>query len=507
MNQTKDTLDILESVPPKATPKEWWGLAVLALPCILYAMDFTVLQLAVPHLLKDLGSSNNALLWIMDIYGFVLAGFLITMGILGDKIGRRKLLLIGATLFGIASLFAAFSTSSTELIIARAILGLAAATLAPSTLSLIRNMFHDEKQRGIAIGVWITSFSVGSAIGPLVGGSLLTHFWWGSVFLVAVPVMALLLILGPKLLPEFKDKTAGRPDLLSATLTLLTILPVIYALKTIATHGLDIISVFAIAASVGFGYWFVRRQETLSHPFVDLSLFRSKVFSALIFIYVVVFFIMFASFYFISKYLQLVRGMDALEAGLWTLPWALSFVVGSMLGPLLTQKFSTYKILAVGLLISSIGLAILVPLSTGTPLGMYVLGFSMLALGFGPVLSLITDSIIATVPPKRAGMASGISETASELGGALGIALLGSLAAFIYTSSIEHAYIQIPGDTLGATLQAAGSLTASAAQEATLLAKEAYTSSLHWIFAVSTGLSLGASVLAYIIYQRKRKLS
>jgi len=214
-------------------------LAVIALPCLLYSMDLTVLFLAVPHLSADLQPSSTQLLWITDIYGFLLAGLLITMGTLGDRIGRRRLLLLGAALFGLASLLAAYATSPGLLIAARALLGVAGATLAPSTLSLLRNMFHDHRQRTVAIAVWITSFSAGAAIGPLLGGVLLERFWWGSVFLLAVPVMLLLLVLGPMLLPEYRDPDAGRLDLGSAALSLTAVLAVIYGLKQLAQDGLS----------------------------------------------------------------------------------------------------------------------------------------------------------------------------------------------------------------------------------------------------------------------------
>jgi DHA2 family multidrug resistance protein-like MFS transporter len=213
----------------KATRREWLGLIAIAFPCMIYSMDLTVLNLAVPHArCADLKPSAVQLLWIVDIYGFLIAGSLITMGTLGDRIGRRKVLLAGAVLFGIASVIAAFSTSAEMLIAARALLGIAGATLAPSTLSLIRNMFHDPAERTFAISVWATSYSVGAGMGPLLGGVLLEYFWWGSVFLLAVPVMVLLLIVGPILLPEYRDPQAGRLDIASALLSLAAILPVIY---------------------------------------------------------------------------------------------------------------------------------------------------------------------------------------------------------------------------------------------------------------------------------------
>jgi MFS transporter, DHA2 family, multidrug resistance protein len=232
--ETRNSGSPISDPPAKATRREWIGLAVIALPCLLYSMDLTVLNLAVPHLSAALRPSSAQLLWIVDIYGFMIAGSLIPMGTLGDRIGRRRLLLVGAAAFGVASVLAAFSTSANRLSAARAVLGIAGATLAPSTLSLIRNMFLDPEQRTAAIGVWITSYSVGGAIGPILGGLLLQHFWWGSVFLLGVPVMVLLLLVGPVLLPEYRDPNAGRPDVISAAQSLFAILLVIYGLKQIA---------------------------------------------------------------------------------------------------------------------------------------------------------------------------------------------------------------------------------------------------------------------------------
>src|SRR5688500_9194547 len=211
MNGTNEMNETSTESAPKAGPRAWIGLAVIALPCLLYSMDLTVLHLAVPALTRDLEPSSAQLLWIIDIYGFLVAGTLITMGTLGDRIGRRKLLMLGAAAFGVTSVLAAFSTSAEMLIATRALLGLAGATLAPSTLSLIRNMFMDPAQRTIAVSVWITSYSAGAAIGPPLGGLLLEFFWWGSVFLLAVPVMVVILIAGPRLLPEFRDPNAGKP--------------------------------------------------------------------------------------------------------------------------------------------------------------------------------------------------------------------------------------------------------------------------------------------------------
>src|SRR5829696_3144907 len=237
-NDHQGSESVTASEAPRARRREWIGLAVIALPCLLYSMDLTVLELAVPKLSADLKPTSSQLLWILDIYGFLLAGFLITMGTLGDRIGRRRLLLIGAAAFGAASVLAAFSRSAEMLIATRAVLGVAGATLAPFTFSLFANIFLDPDQRTLAIGVWATSFSAGAAIGPLAGGLLLEYVWWGSVFLLAVPVMALLLVLGPVLLPEFRYPHTGRLDLFSATLSLAAVLAMIYGLKQVAQEGL-----------------------------------------------------------------------------------------------------------------------------------------------------------------------------------------------------------------------------------------------------------------------------
>ena len=323
---------------PKATRREWIGLAVIALPCLLYSMDLTVLYLAVPHLTADLTPTSAQLLWISDIYGFLIAGSLITMGTLGDRIGRRKLLLMGATAFGIASVLAAFSNSAEMLIATRALLGVAGATLAPSTLSLIRNMFLDPHQRTFAIGIWATSFSVGGALGPLLGGVMLEQFWWGSVFLLGVPVMALLLVVGPKLLPEFRDPNAGRLDLTSAAMSLLAVLSVIYGLKRMAQDGAGVVPATFIVAGIAIGVLFVRRQRRLADPLIDLRLFRIPAFSAALATNMLGIFVAFGTFLFTSQYLQLVLGFSPFVAGLWTLPSSVGFIVGSMMAPILVRR-------------------------------------------------------------------------------------------------------------------------------------------------------------------------
>jgi DHA2 family multidrug resistance protein-like MFS transporter len=451
---------------PKATSREWIGLAVLALPCLLYSMDLTVLNLAVPKLSAALRPSSTELLWIVDIYGFVLAGALIPMGVLGDRIGRRRLLLIGAVAFGCASVVAAFAPSVEALIAARALLGLGAATLAPSTLSLLRSMFLDPKERTFAVGVWISSFSAGGAIGPLVGGVLLEFFWWGSVFLINLPVMALLLAVGPRLLPEFRDPQAGKPDILSAALCIATVLAVIYGIKRIAEHGADWVAAAAIVLGLAIGAAFVRRQRLLVEPFLDLRLFRRFTFSAALAINVFGFFVAFGTFLLIAQYLQLVIGLSPLAAGLWSAPSGIAFVLSAMLTPRIVNHLKPPYAIAIGFVIAAFGFGLLTQTGTTHDLAVVATAYAVFSLGLAPVFTLASDLIVSTAPAERAGAAAGISEMSTELGGALGIALLGSVVTFIYRGAVAGALegelppdaLEAARDTLAGALSVAGAL-------------------------------------------------
>jgi len=423
----------------KATRREWIGLAVIALPCVLYAMDLTVLNIAVPRMSEDLKPTSSQLLWILDIYGFMVAGSLITMGNLGDRIGRRRLLMIGAAAFGVTSVVAAFSTSPGMLIAARALLGVAGATLAPSTLSLIRVMFRDHQQRTFAIGVWVTSYSIGGIIGPLLGGVVLEYFWWGSVFLLGVPVTLLLLLVGPRLLPEFRDPEAEPVDILSAVLSLAGVLLVIYGLKRVAEHGTEVLAGISVVAGVLVGVIFVRRQPKLTHPLIDLRLFRSATFSTALGTYLLGTFAVFGGFVFISQYLQLVLGLQPLQAGLWSLPSFGAFILASMIVPPITRKIPAPQLIAAGLLIAAAGFGVLTQIDRAPPLAVIVTGSVLYSLGISPVFILATDIIVGSAPIARAGAASAISETSSELGGALGIAILGSIGTAVYRARMAAA--------------------------------------------------------------------
>jgi DHA2 family multidrug resistance protein-like MFS transporter len=496
---------------PKATRREWIGLAVIALPCMLYSMDLTVLNLAVPALSADLRPSSAELLWIVDIYGFLVAGSLITMGTLGDRIGRRKLLMIGAAAFGIASVLAAYSTSAAMLIAARALLGVAGATLAPSTLSLIRNMFHDPHQRTVAISVWIMSYSAGAAIGPVIGGVLLEYFWWGSVFLINVPVMALLLALGPVLLPEFRDPGAGRLDLLSAAQSVAAVLAVIYGLKRIAEHGPGWVPALAILVGLAVGAAFLRRQRGLADPLIDLKLFRIPAFSAALAVNVLGFSTCFAAFLFIAQYLQSVIGLTPLQAGLWGLPSALAFIAGSMLTPMIVRRFRPATVIVGGMAVSAAGFVLLALVDdAASPLAMLVTGSVVFSIGLTPVVALTTDLVLGVAPPERAGAAASMSETSSEFGGALGIAVLGSIVTAVYRSEVAGALpsgltteaADAARATLGGAVAVAEGLQGPPGAALLEAARAAFAQSFELVSGVSAVIAVAIAMLAAAMLRR-----
>jgi MFS transporter, DHA2 family, multidrug resistance protein len=497
----------------KAGRREWIGLAVIALPCVVYAMDLTVLNLALPALSEDLQPTSVELLWIVDIYGFLVAGLLITMGTLGDRIGRRRLLLIGAAAFGLASLLAAFSTSAGMLIAARALLGVAGATLAPSTLSLLRNMFEDPQQRTFAIGVWITSFSVGAAIGPVIGGLLLEQFWWGSVFLPALPVMGLLLIVGPRLLPEYRDPEASKLDLISVVLSLIAVLAVIYGLKEIAQDGLGTLPALSITVGLVVGAVFVLRQQRLAEPLIDLDLFRVPAFNGALAANTLGFFVNFGIAVFIAQYLQLVIGLSPFEAGLWTLPYACSFVVGAMLTPLIVRRIPPAFAMAGGLVVTAIGFGLLTQVDGDSSLATLVSGSVVFALGLAPLYTLAADLMVGAATPERAGAAAGISETSSEFGGALGIATLGAIGTAVYRGQVDEGLpagappeaLEAAQDTLGAAVAAGEDIPAEFAPQLVDAGQEAFTQAFQVAAGLNVAVAIAAAILAVTLVRRARE--
>ncbi|MFB9236795.1 MFS transporter [Plantactinospora siamensis] len=476
------------------------------LPLLLVSMDVSVLYFAVPFLSRELRPTGTEQLWIFDIYGFVLAGLLITMGALGDRIGRRRLLLIGAVAFGAASLLAAYAGSAELLILARALLGVGGATLMPSTLGLIRAMFRDERERGKAIAIWTAAMTGGIAIGPVLSGLLLEHFWWGSVFLINLPAMALLVLLGPVVLPEHRSPTAGGFDVLSSVLSLATILPVIYGIKELARNGLAVVPVLAIVLGVGFGAAFLRRQRRRPQPMLDLALFRRPAFAGSLLVNVLGMFALVGFAIFTTQYLQLVAGMSPLRAALWSvLP---TVVVGGVapLAAALAARTNRAYVMAGGFLVAAGGFALLTRVPAEAGLWVLLTGATGYAAGVVAVLSLVTDVVLGEAPPDRAGTVSGLLESATEFAGALGMALLGSVGTAVYRRDMGGPLPGLPAaaaaparETLAGAYTVAGTLPADAAAALLRAARSAFLAGLHAAAVVALLVMLLAAGLCLLL--------
>jgi MFS transporter, DHA2 family, multidrug resistance protein len=493
-----------------ATPagrREWIALAVLLLPLLLVSMDVSVLYFAVPFISRDLAPTSAEQLWIFDIYGFVLAGLLITMGSVGDRIGRRRLLLLGASLFGLASLAAAFSSSPLMLIFARALLGIGGATLMPSTLALIRNIFHAEQERGTAVAIWTSGLTFGVALGPILSGFLLERFWWGSVFLINVPFMLMLLMLAPALVPEHRDAIAGRFDFGSSVLSLGSVLPAIYGIKELAAHGPTPVSLASVAVGIGVGVFFVRRQMVRAHPMIDLDLFRRRAFSGSIAMNVVAMFALVGMAIFTTQYLQSVLGLAPLEGALWSVVPTLGVGLAATLATLLVQRgMQRAYLMSLGFVLAAGGLVLITRVGIDSPLWLILVGAGLLGAGMVVVMSLGTELVMAAAPASRAGTASALLETGSEFGGALGIAVLGSIGTAVYRTSLSALRLPEPAEpireTLGGALAVASQLPSPAAETVVLLARSAFIDSMHAAALAATIVAGLAAVSAVLVLRR-----
>ncbi|MDQ1127496.1 DHA2 family multidrug resistance protein-like MFS transporter [Microbacterium sp. SORGH_AS 505] len=480
----------------------WAALAVLMLPVLLVSVDNTVLSFALPEIARDLTPTSAQQLWIIDVYPLVLAGLLVTMGSLGDRLGRRRLLMIGATGFAVISALAAFAPSAELLIVARAAMGFFGAMLMPSTLSLLRSIFTDRDQRRLAIAVWASMFSAGSALGPIVGGVLLEQFAWGSVFLLAVPVLVPLLVLAPILVPESRDPKPGRIDPLSIVLSMATMVPIVYAIKEFAVHGPGVLPVVLVLAGLAFGWMFVRRQLRSDAPMLDMRLFRQGAFTGALLVNLLSVVALVGFLYFVTQHLQLIVGLSPLQAGLALVPGLVLMIVSGLAVVPISRRVSPRVVVPVALALS-VAAYVMIALSTdAAALGTLIAAFGLLGLGIGAAETVSNELILATAPPAKAGAASAVSETAYELGAVLGTAVLGGILTALYRSGIRLPE-GVPADaadaarqTLGGAVTVAEGLPAGLGQRVLDAAASAFDSGVGVTSIIGAVLVVCAAVIA-----------
>ncbi|MGV9547333.1 MFS transporter [Streptomyces ardesiacus] len=502
MNRTLQPARPTEAV---RRPGRWLALSVLVLAVLLVAVDATVLGLATPYISEDLAPSGTQLLWIGDVYSFVIAGLLVSMGSLGDRIGRKRLLLAGATAFGAISVLNAYAHTPEVLILARALLGVAGATLMPATLALIRNLFHDPRERSLAVGIWGAAASAGAAVGPVVGGFLLEHFWWGSVFLINLPVMAVLVVVGVKLLPESRNPDPGPWDLPSVALSLVGMVGVVYAVKETAAHGFAWATLAAGLLGAAALYGFVRRQLTMPVPLLDMRLFRNRGFSGAVLADLLTILGLSGLVFFLSQYLQLVQGRRPFEAGLAELPAAVGAVVAGLIAGRAARRFSVRAVVSGGL--AAVGLALAALTVVGQHTGYPLLGTALLVVGLGAgfAFTVTADVILSSVPGEQAGAASAVSETAYELGAALGIAVLGSIVTGVYRDFTGPAGTpDAAHESLGGAVEAAAHLPAPAAGALLDSARQAFVDGLALAAGVGAVVLLAAAAAAWFLLRGQR---
>ena len=502
-----------ENTGPGAGWREWVGLAVLCLPTFLVSMDFSVLYLAVPHLTVALAPSGIQQLWIVDSYGFLIAGFLVTMGRLGDRIGRKRLLLIGGAVFGVASVAAAFSTSPAMLIASRALLGVAGAAVTPSVLALVTGMFTDERRRSRAIAVYLTCFMGGTTLGPLVGGVLLEYFWWGSVFLVAVPGIVLLLVFGPSLLPEQQAPHAGKLDPVSVLLSLAAILPFVYGLKGLARNGLEWFPAAALVFGIAVGVLFVQRQRRLEDPLLDLLMFGNRTFSSALVLSFVTALVGAGTLLLVTLYLQNVTGLTPLAAGLILLVPNVLMIAGNPSTPAAAEHIRPAYLISGGLVVAGVGYLIFTLAdSTSGPTTIFV-AMCVVMIGTAPLAALCNHLAMGAVPADKVGSGASVFQTTIELALGLGIATLATLGTAVYRSNVERALGAVPPDVADAAresieraIAAAGQLPPEQGGDLLAAARDAFTSGLHVVGIVSAIFYAGLAVLAIRTFRHVRNI-
>ena len=495
---------------PRAGARAWWALIVLTLPVLLVSVDNTVLSFALPEIALALHPSGAEQLWIIDAYPLVLAGLLVTMGTLGDRFGRRRMLLIGATGFAVVSALAAFAPTAGLLIAARVMLGFFGAMLMPSTLSLLRSIFQNRDQRRMAIAVWASAFSAGAALGPIVGGFLLEHFGWGSVFLIAVPVLIPLLIAAPLLVPESRDPAPGRVDPISIVLSMGAMIPVVYAIKSFAVDGPTIGALLWAMLGVVLGALFVRRQLRSQSPMLDMALFRLGTFSGAILVNLLSVVALVGFLYFVSQHLQLVIGLSPMDAGFALVPGMVVMIIAGLVVVPISRRVRPHIVVPAALVFSVLGYLLVAFASQDRSILTLVIAFVVLGIGIGAAETISNELILSSAPPAKAGAASAVSETAYELGAVLGTSVLGGIITALYRGAlvtpdgVPAELAATARETLAGAYAAAHELTGPLAGQLWEAATSAFESGVAVTSLIGAGLVVTAGVVAAVTLRTPR---
>ncbi|MFD9903089.1 MFS transporter [Streptomyces sp. NPDC059063] len=491
---------------PTPHPGRWAALAVLCASLLLVAMDATILNVALPSLIDDMRPTAVQQLWIIDIYGLVLGGLLVTSGAIGDRFGRKRLFLVGFVLFGVASVVAATATTPWQLIAGRVLLGIGGAMVMPSTLSLIRTVFTDPRERTLAIGVWAAVAGAGAAVGPLVGGLLVEKYGWSAAFWVNVPIVVVTVCAGIALLPEFRSAGSGRLDWPGAALSVVGVVALAWGIKHVAKGSLAVGDLAILALGLVLLTVFARRQLTLADPLLDVRLFRNRAFTAAALAAFLAMLAIGAALFLMSLWLQYVHGYSPFAAGLRTLPAAGAMLAGSLLTPWLMERAGVRAVMALGLGCLTAGFLLLAVSPEPTPYGVVAAVFVALGLGDGLAVTASASVLVSAVPAERAGQAGAVSETAYEVGVGLGVALLGSLHAAVYAGHMDGRPTAAR-ESIGGAVETAERLGGAAGDRLLDAARAAFESALTATAYVSTGIVAAVALLVVWLVPRGFKAS
>ncbi|MER6288343.1 MFS transporter [Streptomyces sviceus] len=502
MSGTTTAAAMLRRRTAGAGANRWVVLVVLCVSLLLVALDATVLHVAVPAVTEDLKPGAIELLWIVDVYPLVCASLLILFGTLGDRVGRRRVLLLGYGLFGVASGVAAVADTAQVLILARALLGVGGAMIMPATLSILRQVFPDRRERALAIGIWSAVAAVGAAVGPLLGGFLLEHFWWGSVFLVNIPLMLVSLPVGRMLLPESKGTGEGPWDVVGALTAAAGLFALVLGVKRLGGGDLDAFTAIPLVLGAALLVLFVRRQRRRTHPLVDLRMFARPAFSTSVGCIVLAMLALVGLELIAAQYLQLVLGLSPLETGLRLLPLTIAAMAAGLAGARLLRRFGPRLMVSAGFCLTALAVLLLTAMGDADNTGLLVFGFVLLGFGLETTLFGAYESMLSEAPPEQAGGAAAIGETSYQLGAGIGIALLGSVMNAAYTPGLSRvpgvpeAASRSAGHSLGEAYEVAGRLGGPAGVALRRAAQDSFVHGLHVTLLVSAGLLLLGAVMA-----------